>query len=172
MKRASKPIRYEPHAQQRMEERGITTDRVERTIERTACRPSSQENWLPARGTQILEAKTPGSNYRGNKVGDLDHFSVLDVTMIQKVGFELSISGRDDGTIEAAYIHLTDRKIRRTKEIVEDVLLADYSSDGTLVGIEILAPVKISQLTRLVERPKRQSFKRFLKQSAPVELVR
>lgn len=91
--------------------------------------------------------------------------------MLQKVGFELSISGRNDGTVEAAYIHLADRKVDRTKEIIEDVLLADYSSNGTLVGIEILAPVKISQLTRLVDRPKRRSFKKFLEQSAPGELV-
>ena len=91
--------------------------------------------------------------------------------MIQKVGFELSISGRDDGTLEAAYIRLSRSKVAKTKEIVEDILLADYNASGDLIGIEILAPVKLSQLTKLVDERKRRQFRRFVQHSAPHELV-
>ena len=92
--------------------------------------------------------------------------------MIQDLGFELSISGRDDGTIEAAYVRLSRAKVAKTTEVVEDILMADYSASGALVGIEVLAPVKLSQLTRLVDAPKRASLRRFLRNSAPGELVK
>ena len=83
----------------------------------------------------------------------------------------MSISARDDGTIEAVYILVRDNKAVRTKEIVEDILLADYNSRGQLVGIEILAPVKINKIATLVEEPRRRPFRRFVKARAPEELV-
>ena len=87
------------------------------------------------------------------------------------IGFELSVSARNDGTLEAAYVRFRERKSKRTKEIIEDVLLADYDARGQLLGLEILAPVKISDLIRLVDAPTRRSFKRFMERSAPEELV-
>jgi uncharacterized protein YuzE len=87
------------------------------------------------------------------------------------VGFELSISARNDGTLEAAYIQLSELAVARTREIVEDVLLADYDSRGGIVGLEILAPVKLSDLTKLVDRSKRPAFKRFVARSAPRDFV-
>jgi len=86
-------------------------------------------------------------------------------------GFELSVSGRGDGTIEAAYVYLSKKKVARTKEIVEDALLADYDAKGQLIGIEILAPINITRIARLVEQPQRAPFLRFLRHSAPQELV-
>lgn len=83
----------------------------------------------------------------------------------------MSISARNDGTIEAVYILVRDDKAARTKEIVEDILLADYNSRGQLVGIEILAPVKITKITTLVEEPRRRLFRRFVRDRAPEELV-
>jgi uncharacterized protein YuzE len=92
--------------------------------------------------------------------------------MIRKAnGYELSITGRGDGTLEAAYIHLSDGKVARTREVIEDVLLVDYDSKGNLVGIEILAPVRLANLTKLVDAPQRTSFRKFVKHSAPSELV-
>ncbi len=83
----------------------------------------------------------------------------------------MSISARNDGTIEALYILVRDDKATRTKEIVEDILLADYNSRGQLVGIEVLAPVKIARITPLVEPRRRRPFRRFIKEQAPDELV-
>lgn len=87
------------------------------------------------------------------------------------IGFEIAVSARDDGTLEAAYIRFKQGRVAETREIIEDVLLADYTSGGVLLGIEILAPVKISDLTNLVDPPRRRSFRRFIKRTAPREFV-
>ena len=88
-----------------------------------------------------------------------------------RIGFELSVSARDDGTLEAAYISLSNAKVDRTQEILEDILLADYASNGKLVGIEILAPVTFSDLIKLIDKPMRPSFQRVVRHAAPEELV-
>lgn len=89
----------------------------------------------------------------------------------RQVGFELSVSARADGTLEAVYITLLNDKVARTDEVMEDILLADYNQRGELVGIEILAPVKINKLAQLVDKDRRPDFRRFVKQQAPEELV-
>ncbi|MCH7592250.1 MAG: DUF2283 domain-containing protein [Planctomycetes bacterium] len=87
------------------------------------------------------------------------------------IGFEMSISARNDGTVEAVYILVRGNKVARTKEIIEDILLADYDSRGQLVGIEILAPVRIQRITPLVEQPRRRPFSKFVRERAPADLV-
>ena len=87
------------------------------------------------------------------------------------IGFELSVSARNDGTVEAVYIRLRDGKVAKTQEIIEDVLLADYGPRRELLGVEILAPVKLSDLTRLVQQARRTPFRRFIKQTAPPRLI-
>jgi len=87
------------------------------------------------------------------------------------VGFELSVSARDDGTLEAVYIRFQEGKPSRTGEIIDDVLMADYGARGNLLGIEILAPVKLSDITRLVDQSHRASFRKFVKSSAPDEFL-
>ncbi len=89
----------------------------------------------------------------------------------EPVGFELSVSGRDDGTVEAAYVYLSKRKVARTKEVIEDILMADYDSKGRLIGVEILAPIRLSKIAALVDRPQRPQLVKFLRRSAPQELV-
>jgi len=87
------------------------------------------------------------------------------------IGFEISISGRNDGTLEAAYITVMDGKAAKTVEIVEDILLADYDRMGRLIGIEILAPVKISKIIPLIDADRRKPFRNFVRTQAPEELV-
>lgn len=86
-------------------------------------------------------------------------------------GFKLSISADADGALQAAYIRLRGNKIARTKEIVEDVVMADYDGRGQLVGIEILAPVSLKIIARLVDESRRRSFRRFVREQAPNDLV-
>ncbi|MBI2192633.1 MAG: DUF2283 domain-containing protein [Planctomycetes bacterium] len=78
----------------------------------------------------------------------------------------MSISGRDDGTIDAIYIRLSNDKIARTKEIDRDALLADYNAKGKIVGIEILAPVKIEEVVKLVDPAKRPHLRNFVGQTS------
>lgn len=86
--------------------------------------------------------------------------------------FELSVSGRNDGTLEAAYIQLLDATVHKTVEIREGILLADYADDGRVVGIEILAPVKLCEVIELVKEDElRDIFRGFLTRSVSRELV-
>ena len=88
------------------------------------------------------------------------------------VSFEFSVSGREDGTLEAAYIRILNEDVATTKEIEEDILLADYTSDGRLVGIEILAPTKLSELVKLIkQRDLKLPFRNFVEKSASREFV-
>lgn len=90
----------------------------------------------------------------------------------EPLGFEISISANGAGTIEAIYITLSNGgKVAKTLEIDGDALLADYDANGTLIGIEILAPVRISELAELVEKPVRPSFRKFVRHIAPHEFV-
>ena len=86
-------------------------------------------------------------------------------------GFEISISGRDDGTLEAVYIRCSEGKVHHTDEIKEDVVLADYDSQGNLLGIEILAPVKLRVLSKLIDEDHRRPFRKFIRKSAPQEFL-
>lgn len=92
--------------------------------------------------------------------------------MTNTFGFELSVSAYGDGTIEAAYISLRPcDAVAKTREIVTDALMADYDAQGKLVGLEILAPVRIADLVQLVEKKKRQPFEKFVTGSIPPELI-
>ena len=86
------------------------------------------------------------------------------------IQFEMSLTAGPNGRLRTAYIHLRKAKAARTKEIVEDTVLADYDSRGRLVGIEILGPVQIRVLASLVETPYRAAFRRFAKESIPAAL--
>lgn len=86
-------------------------------------------------------------------------------------GFKLSISASADGALQAVYIRLCSNKIARTKEIVDDIVMADYDARGQLVGIEILAPVRLTIISRLVDQQRRRPFRRFVKEQAPDDLV-
>jgi uncharacterized protein YuzE len=85
--------------------------------------------------------------------------------------YELSVCGSHDGAPEAAYIRFREGKVARTREVVEDTLLADYNSKGKLVGVEILGPVSLTAIARLLDEPRRKSLRRFLRLTAPPALV-
>jgi uncharacterized protein YuzE len=94
------------------------------------------------------------------------------MTARKPLGFQISINGRDDGTLEALYIRLSTNKVARTDEVPgESEVLADYDSAGRLVGIEILSPVKLRKLVGLVDEPRRRPFSKFVRSAAPEQLV-
>jgi uncharacterized protein YuzE len=85
-------------------------------------------------------------------------------------GFGLTVNAREDGTLEAAYVQLSDGKVARTDEVIKSVMLVDYDADNFVVGIEILAPVKIStvlEVANKLEEAHRQSFNDFVRRYAP-----
>ena len=87
------------------------------------------------------------------------------------MSFEASVSGRHDGTLEAAYIRIKAGAVARTVEIEPDVLLCDYDRRGNILGFEILAPIKLSTLIKQAPIPIRTPFRRFVSHSVPEELV-
>jgi uncharacterized protein YuzE len=87
------------------------------------------------------------------------------------IGFEISVSGRNDGTVKAAYIRVRNATVARTEELLEDTLVADFDKAGHLIGFEILAPVTLSELAAHVEKPMRPSFRKFMRGSAPRKLI-
>jgi uncharacterized protein YuzE len=87
------------------------------------------------------------------------------------VNFELSISGRDDGSIEAIYVAILRDEVSKTIKVVEDQLLVDYNKDDKIVGIEVLAPVKIAQLADLMDTDRRSSFRKFVVSTLPRSFV-
>lgn len=93
------------------------------------------------------------------------------IRKLDQTGFELSISEGDDGTLQAAYIKLSAEKVARTREVIADSLLADYDDNGEIIGMEILAPVKLSDLLPLVDPGIRPGFSRFVERRVPHELV-
>jgi uncharacterized protein YuzE len=64
--------------------------------------------------------------------------------------FEISTTIGPHGRIDLAYIRLSDNPVARTIEIDADRLLADYDAHDKLVGIEILAPFKIVELSAVL----------------------
>jgi uncharacterized protein YuzE len=83
------------------------------------------------------------------------------------VGFELSVSGRADGTVEAVYIRFSQAPVAETRELKRNLLVADYDARGRLVGVELLGPVSVSFVVQLVDDEQRDSFRRFIQSNLP-----
>lgn len=62
----------------------------------------------------------------------------------------LKVTARRDGSVEAAYLRLTTDKVARTEEVLPNALLVDLSGNGRVVGMEILAPIPMEKLLRLI----------------------
>ena len=89
----------------------------------------------------------------------------------ETIGFEISTSGDEDGEVESAYIYLSHSPVARTRMHKAEVLSADYDASGALVGMEILAPVKIADLVKVAEPEIREAFERFVRGAAPPALI-
>jgi hypothetical protein len=96
----------------------------------------------------------------------------VDIEMIRIApGFQIAISGRKDGSIDAIYLAVSANKVARTDEFIEDHMLVDYDRNGRIVGIEILAPIRLRDVTGLVDVRTRAPLRRFLRRSVPQEFV-
>lgn len=89
-------------------------------------------------------------------------------------GFAMSVSTRENGTLEAAYVRISQNQVARTEELVESVLLVDFDHNEDVAGIEILAPITVSQVVAVASRldaSQRTAFENFVRSSAPPGLV-
>ena len=74
------------------------------------------------------------------------------------------------GTVRAAYLRVRDGSVHETREIVEGRAFADYSAEGLLLGIELLAPCEAHVLDSISEEEP-EPVRRFIRGSPPRELV-
>jgi hypothetical protein len=82
---------------------------------------------------------------------------------------EVSVD-ENTGTVRAAYLRIRDRSVHETREIVEGRTFADYSAEGLLLGIELLAPCEARILDSISEEEP-EPVRRFIRGSPPRELV-
>ena len=87
------------------------------------------------------------------------------------ISFEITVSSGQGGGVQAFYIHFSKNKVHYTDELKANTLMADYDRQGDIVGIEVIAPVKVGDITRSVKEEIRIPLRKFLRQGAPKELV-
>lgn len=85
--------------------------------------------------------------------------------------FEISTLFRGDGTLAATYIKLGNQPIAKTDELIQDTVLVDYDAHGSVVGIEILAPVKLEIIVDLVKKAGNPSLEAAIQRNLPHELL-
>jgi uncharacterized protein YuzE len=74
------------------------------------------------------------------------------------------------GQIRAAYVRVREGTVFETREMAEGRAFADYSEDGFLLGIELLAPCAVKVIDDISEEEP-EPVRRFLRGSPPRELV-
>jgi uncharacterized protein YuzE len=74
------------------------------------------------------------------------------------------------GIVRAAYLRIRTGEVANTREVSEGRAFADYSADGILLGIELLAPCNVDVLDSVVAQEP-EPVKRFLRGGTPRELV-
>jgi hypothetical protein len=82
---------------------------------------------------------------------------------------ELSVD-EQTGHVRSAYLRIREGEVAQTKEVSEGRAFADYTEDGLLLGIELLAPCDLEVFDRIAaEEP--EPVKQFLRGGPPRELV-
>ena len=86
--------------------------------------------------------------------------------------FRLEVSYHDTtGEPVAAYLRVREGAVAQTKEVSEGVAFADYGGDGSLLGIELLAPCPVAILDRVSETEP-EAVRRFLRRGVRQEMLR
>lgn len=49
----------------------------------------------------------------------------------------------ENKNIRAVYVHLTEKSIETTKEVLKNKVYADFDRDGYLVGFEFIEPLNV-----------------------------
>jgi hypothetical protein len=75
----------------------------------------------------------------------------------------------DTGEIRAIYFQIRKGKTTETKVFQRGDVIVDYDSGGTLLGIEMIAPAKISTLEKILRSDPES--KEVVRRSVPREMV-
>ena len=90
--------------------------------------------------------------------------------MKPQISFGASIEvAHSTGEVQAAYFRVRKGRVAETKEFENGNVFADYDNAGNLLGVEMLAPCKVSVFDKIAAPE--PAVKKFLKRSAPREMV-
>jgi uncharacterized protein YuzE len=88
-----------------------------------------------------------------------------------KPKFRLEVSYNETtGDPVAAYVRVREGKVAETKETSTGTAFADFSADGSLLGIELLAPCRIDILEGVSEKESEQ-VRQFLRRGIRKEMI-
>jgi uncharacterized protein YuzE len=74
------------------------------------------------------------------------------------------------GAVGAVYFQLRKGRVAETEEVIEGTAFVDYDKKGQVLGVELLAPCKVTALDKIVRKEPPQ-VKRLLKGAIPRELA-
>lgn len=78
------------------------------------------------------------------------------------------------GEVLAVYFQFRKGTVHETREFADGVALADYNRRGELIGIELLAPCKVTIVDSIAANEPasaRRDAKKFMRQSGPRTMV-
>ena len=85
--------------------------------------------------------------------------------------FRLEVSYNETtGDPVAAYVRVREGTVAQTREISPGVAFADYGADGSLLGIELLAPCGIDILDKASEKEP-EPVRQFLRRGVRKEMI-
>jgi len=91
------------------------------------------------------------------------------------LNFGISITINDTtGEVVAVYFKVRKGRVHETREYAEGAAFADYNRRGELIGIELLAPCKVSIVDQLAANESaimRRETKRFMRKAGPRQMV-
>ena len=89
--------------------------------------------------------------------------------------FNVTIETQDStGEVLAVYFQIRKGKSAQLREFSDGAACADYNKRGELLGIELLAPCKVSIVDQIASEESvslRRQAKRFMKSSGPRQMV-
>ena len=91
--------------------------------------------------------------------------------------FDFGVSVTTDastGNVMSVYFQIRKAKVHETREFADGAAFADYNRLGELVGIELLAPCKVSIVDQLAENEPiavRSRTKHFMRSAGPRQMI-
>ena len=88
-----------------------------------------------------------------------------------KFDFRMTVEvDNETGRTLAAYFRVRKGKSAETKELTEGTAFADYNRKGELLGLEMLAPCKLTLIEQIVKKEP-MAVRSFVKNNAPRKMV-
>lgn len=80
----------------------------------------------------------------------------------------------ETGKLLSVYFQIRKANVAETREFAGGAAMADYNKNGELIGVEMIAPCKISVLDKIIkdEPPSiRSHAKKFIRDNTPVKML-